>query len=222
MWQKNDPITPKFRKNLNFLAEKLWENIQTYFQKFSVEIFGLWSKNSWIYKILTQFKKTKQNKFSQNRKSWSILPVKLFVTLLFFFFFLWWKDKNHFSICIKLQTGCCIDFILHTCKNNCLHAVKLMTSAMIFFLWLINLTNCSSKTHFEQVVSCSGVAVWTEINIPLRLSFSYKYCTLMVNVRYRIFYLWIYCIGDVYGYRKKHIDVTFWMKAFRQFLIIKC
>ena len=31
-----------------FFAEKFWENILTYFQKFSAKIFRFWSKNSWF------------------------------------------------------------------------------------------------------------------------------------------------------------------------------
>ena len=39
------------KKNQTVFAEKFWENILTYFQKFSAKIFRFWSKNNWFYKI---------------------------------------------------------------------------------------------------------------------------------------------------------------------------
>ena len=45
----------KRKKNLTFFAEKFWENILTYFQKFLAKIFKFWSKNGWFYKILEKF-----------------------------------------------------------------------------------------------------------------------------------------------------------------------
>ena len=44
--------TQKFRKKSDFFSEKFWDNILTYFQKFSAKVFRFWSKNSWFYKIL--------------------------------------------------------------------------------------------------------------------------------------------------------------------------
>ena len=47
--------TLKFKKKKriwHFFTETFWENILTYFQKFSAKIFRFWSKNSWFYKIL--------------------------------------------------------------------------------------------------------------------------------------------------------------------------
>ena len=49
---KNDP---KNTKNHTFFAEKLWENILTYFQEFLAKIYRFWSKNGWFYKILEKF-----------------------------------------------------------------------------------------------------------------------------------------------------------------------
>ena len=50
------------KKNLTFFKEKFWENILTYFQKFSAKNFRFWSKYGWFYKILEKMKETKQNK----------------------------------------------------------------------------------------------------------------------------------------------------------------
>ena len=46
------PARQKIENNLTFFVEKFWENILTYFQKFSTKIFRVWSKNNWFHKIL--------------------------------------------------------------------------------------------------------------------------------------------------------------------------
>ena len=75
MGSKNDPkITKKKKKkneeNQTFFAEKFWENILTYFQKFSAKIFRFWSKNDRFYKILEIF----FEKICENRKFGSVAP----------------------------------------------------------------------------------------------------------------------------------------------------
>ena len=51
---KNEPWNTIFFK-YTFFAEKFWENILIYFQKFSAKMFRFWSKNGWFYKILEKF-----------------------------------------------------------------------------------------------------------------------------------------------------------------------
>ena len=67
-------------KNLKFFAEKIWENIWTYFQKFSAKMFRFWSKNGWFYKILEIKKK--------NLPKWKIWVSRACARKTGFFFFL--------------------------------------------------------------------------------------------------------------------------------------
>ena len=61
---KNDPKNPKIsKKNQTFFSEKFWENISTYFQKYSTKIFKILVKK-WL--------------ISQNGQFASVAPVKHF------------------------------------------------------------------------------------------------------------------------------------------------
>ena len=82
-FSKNDPKNMKIsKKNQTFFAEKFWENILTYFQKFAAKIFRFWWKNGWFYKILEKLKTENLPK----RKIWVCRACK---TFFFFFFFSW-------------------------------------------------------------------------------------------------------------------------------------
>ena len=54
---KNDPKNTKTlkKKIWHFVAEKLWENVLTYFLNFSTKMFRFCSQNGWFYKILEKF-----------------------------------------------------------------------------------------------------------------------------------------------------------------------
>ena len=86
--------TQNFEKKSDiFFAEKFWETILTYFQKFSAKIVRFWSKKWLISKDL------KKKKICQNGKFGLVAPVKhvsflfvfIFVFVFVFVFFLWPK-----------------------------------------------------------------------------------------------------------------------------------
>ena len=51
---------------MSSFAEKFWENILTYFHKFSAKLFRFWSKNGWFYNILEKIKKKKKSAKMEN------------------------------------------------------------------------------------------------------------------------------------------------------------
>ena len=53
-----------FFLNLTFFTKNIWENILTYFYKFSSKILRFWSENGWFCKIFEKLKK----KICQNGK----------------------------------------------------------------------------------------------------------------------------------------------------------
>ena len=59
----HDPKNTKnFGKKSDIFAEKFWENVLTYFQKFSAKKVLDLEKNGWLYKILEKSKTKKKKK----------------------------------------------------------------------------------------------------------------------------------------------------------------
>ena len=58
-----------FKSNI-FCRKKFWENILTYFQRFSAKLFRFWSKKQLILQNFGKIKKEKR-KICQNEKIWA-------------------------------------------------------------------------------------------------------------------------------------------------------